>query len=55
MAKVQEVLQRLLNAGLNLDLKKCEFAVQKTKYLGYIIKYGVGINTDPEKITAVRD
>jgi transposase InsO family protein len=55
MAKVQEVLQRLLSAGLNLDLKKCEFAVQKTKYLGYIIECGVGISADPEKIAAVRD
>lgn len=51
---VTAVLQRLRDAGLQADLKKCEFHVQRTKFLGFIV--GVdGIETDPEKIEAVRD
>jgi hypothetical protein len=40
MAQVWEVLRRLRKAGLNLDLKKCAFAVKEVKYLGYIVEAG---------------
>ena len=42
-------------AGLQLDIKKCEFKVQTTKYLGFIIEAGKGLRMDPEKVKAVRD
>lgn len=55
MTKVKEVLKRLSKAGLNLDLKKCEFAVKEVKYLGFIVEAGVGIKADPEKVRAIRE
>lgn len=49
---VRKVIQKLLDAGLQLDIDKCEFFVYKTKYLSIIIsKYGVRI--DPEKVEAI--
>src|SRR6266536_431634 len=51
---VRKVLERLRNAGLQIDLKKCEFHVTRTKYLGFIISID-GIEVDPDKITIVRD
>ncbi|KAF4311030.1 hypothetical protein GTA08_BOTSDO13446 [Botryosphaeria dothidea] len=53
--KVDKVLEKLDAAGLQLDLKKCEFEVQSTKYLGYIIEAGKGIYMDPEKIKAIQE
>jgi hypothetical protein len=55
MRKVREVLRRLRDAGLNLDLKKCAFAVKEVKYLGYIVEAGVCVRPDPEKIKAIRE
>ena len=49
---VKKVLQRLRDAGLQADLKKCEFGVKRTKYLGFIITTD-GIEVDPEKVSAV--
>jgi hypothetical protein len=33
---VRKVLQRLKEIKINLKLKKCEFAVQETDYLGHL-------------------
>jgi predicted aspartyl protease len=52
---VRKVLDRLKEAGLQLELKKCEFDVQRTKYLGFIIEAGKGVSMDPEKIAAIQD
>jgi transposase InsO family protein/predicted aspartyl protease len=49
---VRKVLQRLRDAGLQVDLQKCEFHVTRTKYLGFIITTD-GIEVDPEKIAVV--
>ena len=50
---VKQILTRLRNAGLQADIKKCEFNVQQTKFLGFII--GVdGISTDPSKVNVVQ-
>jgi transposase InsO family protein len=49
---VKKVLQRLHNAGLQVDLKKCEFGVTSTKYLGFIISTS-GLEVDPEKVAVV--
>lgn len=52
---VAKVLDKLLDAGLQLDIGKCEFEVQTTKYLGFIIDAGAGIRMDPMKIQAILD
>lgn len=52
--KVANVLQRLQDAGLQLDIDKCEFEVQKTKYLGFIVEVGKGVQMDPEKLDAIK-
>ena len=54
-SKVRKVLQRLLEHGLQLDFKKCEFETTSTKYLGYIIDVGNGIKMDPEKLKAISE
>jgi hypothetical protein len=48
---VKKVLT-LREAGLQADIKKCEFHVRKTKYLGFIVG-GDGIEVDPEKISVL--
>ena len=51
---VKKVLHKLQEAGLQLDIDKCEFHVQETKYLGLIIT-PEGIKMDPQKIQAIQD
>ena len=34
---VKKVLERLRKTGLQADIKKSEFSIKKTKYLGFII------------------
>ncbi|EDO04015.1 hypothetical protein SS1G_06497 [Sclerotinia sclerotiorum 1980 UF-70] len=51
---VRKVLQRLRDAGLQADLKKSEFDVTKTKYLGFIIST-TGIEVDPDKVAIVKE
>ena len=51
--KVRKVLQRLQEAGLQIDIDKCDFEVKSVKYLGFIVEAGTGIRVDPEKIRAV--
>ncbi|KAI0995327.1 hypothetical protein K3495_g12855 [Podosphaera aphanis] len=53
--KVRKVLERLMSAGLYLDPDKCEFAVKSVKYLGFIIRAGMGIQADPDKIRAITE
>ena len=52
---VGKVLQRLREAGLQIDIDKCEFEVQETKYLGFIIEAGKGLRMDPEKVKAISE
>ena len=40
-------------AGLQLDVNKCEFEVKTTKYLGFIIEVRKSITMDPAKIEAI--
>jgi hypothetical protein len=53
--KVEKVLTRLQEAGLQCDLDKCEFEVKTTKYLGLIIDAGKGVRMDPDKVKAIRE
>ena len=49
---VKMVLQKLREAGLQIDLKKCNFHVTETQYLGLIVTTE-GIRMDPEKVRAI--
>ena len=40
-------------AGLFLNIKKCEFEVTRIKYLRFIVNTGVGIQMDPEKVKVI--
>lgn len=51
---VAKVLQRLRDAGLQADIQKCEFGVERTKYLGYILTTK-GVEMDPEKVEPLRN
>jgi transposase InsO family protein len=51
---VKKVLTRLREAGLQASIKKCDFHVTRTKYLGFIISTE-GIEVDPEKTAVIRD
>ena len=50
---VNKVLEKLRQAGLQIDIDKCEFETQSTKYLGFIIEAGKGISMDPNKVKAI--
>jgi hypothetical protein len=49
---VKLVLQRLRDTGLHADIKKYEFGVKRTKYLGFIVSTE-GIKVDLEKVEAI--
>ena len=51
---MKTILRSLRAAGLQADIKKCEFGVTRTKFLGFII-ITEGIEVDPEKIAAIQD
>ena len=51
---VRKVLERLRQAGLQVDIKKSEFHVTQTKYLGYILT-NKGLEVDPDKVEALRN
>jgi hypothetical protein len=51
-AHVKQVVERLRAAGLQADIKKCEFGVKRTKYLGFILSTE-GVQVDPEKIGVI--
>ena len=50
--QVREILKRLIDTGLQIDIEKCEFHIERTKYLGLIITPG-SIEMDPEKVLAI--
>ena len=51
---VRLVLAKLRQAGLQVDIQKCEFHVQETAFLGVILSTE-GLQMDPKKIQAVTD
>jgi hypothetical protein len=53
--KVGRVLQRLMDAGLQIDINKCEFETKRVKYLGYIVEAEVDIGVDSDKIVAIHE
>ena len=54
VAHVRKVLQKLREAGLQVDILKCEFHVQETRFLGLLVSIH-GLRVDPNKVSAVRD
>ncbi|KAG9184899.1 hypothetical protein G6011_06845, partial [Alternaria panax] len=50
-----KVLEAMGKAGLPLDIKKCEFDVKCTKYLGFVIEAGKGLKMDPDKVKAIKE
>ncbi|KAI1003822.1 hypothetical protein K3495_g4387 [Podosphaera aphanis] len=53
---VRLVLRKLEEADLGLDITKCEFSVQTTKYLGFIISSegkSSTVRMDPRKVKAI--
>jgi len=50
---VRKVLQKLKDAGLQVDISKSKFAVKSTRYLGFIIEAGKGTRIDLEKVKAI--
>ena len=53
-AQVKKVLQHLREAGLQVNIKKSEFSVQSTKFLGFIISTeGIAMNSD--KVFIIKD
>lgn len=49
---VQQVLDKLLKAGLFLDINKCDFHVKEVRYLGLIITTE-GLKMDPRKVDTI--
>ena len=50
--QVNAVLKRLESVGLQVDVKKSEFIVQETKFLGVIVGAN-SLRIDPEKIATI--
>ncbi len=49
---VKKVLARLSSAGLQVEIKKCEFGVTLTKFLRFILTTE-RVEVDPEKIAVI--
>ena len=49
---IKWVLKKLYNKNIPIILKKCEFYIIKTNFVGFIIKLGQ-ISIDPKKIIAI--
>ncbi|CAK1596228.1 unnamed protein product [Parnassius mnemosyne] len=49
---LRKVLDKLKEYGLKLKREKCEFFVEKVKYLGYVMNKE-GIHPDPDKIESI--
>jgi hypothetical protein len=52
--KVKQVLQKLQDAGLQLDIDKYEFKCRSIKYFGFIIEVGKNISMNPEKMRTIK-
>ena len=53
VAHVRQVLQKLREAGLQVDIMKCEFHVEETRFLGLLVSIH-GLRVDPDKIGAIQ-
>ena len=51
---IQKVLERLRQASLQVDIKKSEFNITRTKFLSFII-FTNNIKVNPEKVTIIKN
>ena len=51
---VRTVLRKLEDTGLQVDIRKCEFEVSKTTFLGFVVS-DQGVQVDPAKTAIIRD
>ena len=51
---IQKVLEWLCKASLQVDIKKSEFNVTRTKFLSFIIFIN-NIKVNPEKVTIIKN
>src|SRR6266700_3553133 len=51
---IKWVLQRLYDKNIPIAIKKCEFHIKKTNFVGFIIKLGQ-ISIDLKKVQAIID
>ncbi|XP_044717007.1 integrase core domain-containing protein [Hirsutella rhossiliensis] len=49
-AYIDDILIYSSDAGLQIDIDKCDFEAKSVKYLGFIVEAGKGIRVDPEKV-----
>ncbi|XP_065368773.1 uncharacterized protein LOC135961204 [Calliphora vicina] len=54
MRNLKEVLRRLREARLKINDEKCKFFQKEIRYLGHLVTQN-GIQTDPEKVAAIKD
>ncbi|KAF9761100.1 Retrovirus-related Pol polyprotein from transposon [Nosema granulosis] len=50
---VRQVLHKLREAGIILNIKKCKFAMREVKILGNVVAEGI-IKPDPEKVECIK-
>ena len=53
-SRLHAVLQKMVTAGMTLNVDKCEISKQEVKFLGHIIS-DKGVKSDPAKTSAVRE
>ena len=51
--RLKAVLERIKKAGATLNAEKCEFSIDKVKFLGHVIDTA-GIHPDPDKVLAIQ-
>ena len=52
--RLHPVLKRIEEANLTLNRQKCEFSVNRVKFLGQVIDHS-GVHPDPEKVQAIQE
>ena len=52
--RLHPVLKRIEEANLTLNRQKCEFSVNRVKFLGQVIDHSV-VHPDPEKVQAIQE
>ena len=51
---IRQVLQRLRRYQLFVNLKKCDFDIERLEFLGFIV-FTEGIEIDPERVAFIRE
>ena len=54
LKKIEQVLERLVEANIKLKLEKCKFFTQEEKFLGYIVS-GEGMKMDENRVNSINE